>query len=351
MRYNLVYISILAISIGLFACADEQSSSTKSMENLPQATGRSGDILVVMEDNWWNAAPGDSLLGEIRQNYPGLPQPEPLFGTVRVAPNKFSSLLRSQRNIIYVLTDSADFGKDHFTSSADTYFKTLRNVYAKGQLMVITNPFLSKHALADSFGTSGHLISKIFQEEEDFRNNQFLSRVTDKDIITQLKNDFGIILPVPEDYRVGKSTKNFIWLISEQNEKIFNITVHKKPYEGPEDFSTKNIIALRNAMGKKHIPGSFEGSHLSTEQRYDPIVDTISVDGHYTILTRGLWRMEGDFMGGPFVNMAIYDDANRMAYYVDGFVFAPKFKKRELIRSVERIMRAFQTVKNPKSVK
>ncbi|MFT7299427.1 MAG: hypothetical protein ACI9WO_002251, partial [Sphingobacteriales bacterium] len=288
------------------------------------------------------------LLSQIRQNYPALPQPEPLFGVVRVAPDKFNSLLKSQRNIIISTHDSAWAKQGNFHSAEDHYFKIKRNVFAKGQLVVVLNPFITNEALADSLSQYGNRIVDVFETEEEARNNQFLNKVTDKAIVLKFRNEFSCYLPIPDDYRIGKETKDFVWLINEQAERIFNITLHKSKYKGPSDFDEENIIAKRNELGKKNIPGSFEGSHLSTESNYKPYRDTVNIDGNFAILTRGLWRMEGDFMGGPYVNLTIYDDRDQSVYFIDGFVFAPKFKKRELIKNVERILRAFKTIEPKK---
>lgn len=342
MKQTLFLITILLVS----ACADKDSKISNA--NLPQAAGRAGDITVVMPDDMWNNAPGDSLLALLRQNYPALPQAEPLFGVVRIAPDKFNSLLRSQRNLIISTHDSAWAKKGNFASAEDSYFKIKRNEYAKGQLVVVLNPFITDEALADSLSQHGQRIVDVFEVEEEARNNQFLNKVTDKAILLKFRKEFACYLPIPDDYRIGKETKDFVWLINEQAEKIFNITLHKRKYTGPTDFDQENIIAVRNELGKKHIPGSFEGSHLSTEMKYRPYRDTVNIDGNFAILTRGLWRMEGDFMGGPFVNLTVYDDRDQSVYYIDGFVFAPKFKKRELIKNTERILRAFRTIEPKK---
>jgi hypothetical protein len=48
---------------------------------------------------------------------------------------------------------------------------------------------------------------------------------------------------------------------------------------------------------------------------------------------RGLWEMEGDAMGGPFVSLALQQGHSIIC--VEGFVYAPEMKKRNLIRRLE----------------
>ena len=59
--------------------------------------------------------------------------------------------------------------------------------------------------------------------------------------------------------------------------------------------------------------------------------------GLSAIETRGLWRMKNDFMGGPFLNYLIKDPKNDRIIMVEGFVYAPKIKKRPLMRQLDII--------------
>ena len=53
---------------------------------------------------------------------------------------------------------------------------------------------------------------------------------------------------------------------------------------------------------------------------------------------RGLWTLEGGFMGGPFISYAFIDEETSRAVVVTGFVYAPRDEKRELLRQVEALM-------------
>ena len=55
---------------------------------------------------------------------------------------------------------------------------------------------------------------------------------------------------------------------------------------------------------------------------------------------RGLWRMEGYFMGGPFYTYSFFNPENRMQYMIDGYVYAPQFDKLPLLREVEAIAKS-----------
>ncbi|NLI63696.1 MAG: DUF4837 family protein, partial [Bacteroidales bacterium] len=50
---------------------------------------------------------------------------------------------------------------------------------------------------------------------------------------------------------------------------------------------------------------------------------------------RGLWKVKGDFMGGPFVSHARVDEVNQRVIVAEVFVYAPDKLKRNLIRQIE----------------
>ena len=64
-------------------------------------------------------------------------------------------------------------------------------------------------------------------------------------------------------------------------------------------------------------------------------VRPIDIHGDYTMEARGLWRMKGDFMGGPFVSHTRLDKANQRIITAEIFVYSPDKLKRNLVRMLE----------------
>ena len=50
---------------------------------------------------------------------------------------------------------------------------------------------------------------------------------------------------------------------------------------------------------------------------------------------RGLWRMKGDFMGGPYVSHTRLDEKNQRIITAEIFVYSPDKMKRNLMRQME----------------
>ena len=64
-------------------------------------------------------------------------------------------------------------------------------------------------------------------------------------------------------------------------------------------------------------------------------VRPITVQGQPAWEVRGLWRVQGDFMGGPFVSHVRVDEVNRRIVASEAFVYAPGRLKRNLVRQLE----------------
>ena len=66
------------------------------------------------------------------------------------------------------------------------------------------------------------------------------------------------------------------------------------------------------------------------------VVNTSREQGKKLITFRGLWEVQGDAMGGPFVSHVIEHNGNTLI--VEAFVFAPSKKKRNYLRQLEAVL-------------
>ena len=62
----------------------------------------------------------------------------------------------------------------------------------------------------------------------------------------------------------------------------------------------------------------------------------------YVIETRGLWRLFGDFMGGPFVCYSIVSPDGKEVVDLLGYVYCPRFDKRDYMMQVDGICRSIK---------
>ncbi|MDC0972677.1 DUF4837 family protein, partial [bacterium] len=88
--------------------------------------------------------------------------------------------------------------------------------------------------------------------------------------------------------------------------------------------------------------GTYEGSYMSTELMIPPSIENTEISGMFAIETRGLWRMNGDFMGGPFLSYTIYDEKNDRILTIESLLYGPTAKKRNVVLEMEAMMRSIK---------
>ena len=85
---------------------------------------------------------------------------------------------------------------------------------------------------------------------------------------------------------------------------------------------------------KANIPGALRGMYMTTD-RSTVTTRPIAVQGCFAYEARGLWRVEGDCMGGPFVSHARVDTLHGRVVVAEAFVYSPGTPKRDLVRQLE----------------
>ena len=134
-----------------------------------------------------------------------------------------------------------------------------------------------------------------------------------------------------------KETDGALWIANASQDISRNIVIYSVPYSDVKQFDKDYLLQVRDSVVKSLIPGPVDGSYMATEYRYDPprYRHTTMASGKFATETRGLWRVEGDLMGGPFVSHSRVDTLNNRVVVVEGFVYAPQKSKRDLMRRLE----------------
>ena len=109
-----------------------------------------------------------------------------------------------------------------------------------------------------------------------------------------------------------------------------------------EKTELETAIQIRDSISKAFVPGRIEGSYMITEKAYLPVFTETAIKTFDSFETRGTWEVEGDFMGGPFINYLVKDTINKRLLYLDGFVFSPSQRKRDNIIELEAIIKTLK---------
>lgn len=303
------------------------SSCVKSDKiTLVDSTGRINHVLIVMNNEDWDGRVGDSLRQIIAQPLPGLPQDEYPFTVNQVDPITFNSLFKRNRNILFIGVDTLE----HFYSN--------KNLYAYPQL-TLTILGRDKNELIRNMMSHGEELISTFKEN-DMRLYQ--SRVTKDAYETNEMNTFnnlGLEFKIPRAYRMVEDTGEFLWYRSTITRGLLNLLAYEIPVENLDSVSEDDLIRYRDSIGKTYVPGQFDSTYLVTEKLVRPIVKKVNVGGREALESRGLWYVENDFMGGPFVSYTFKDEDTGRLLVIEGFSFTPSAKKRDFVFELESILK------------
>ena len=312
--------------------ASTKKSKKKKGLLTPNATGLPYEMLVVMDDEQWERPLGRAVFNVLDSDVPGLPQSERSFRISRVAPSAFNSnTFRIMRNIIKV--DIQDI-------YSQPKFKFARNVYSHPQ-MIMTLQAPDEASLAEYINANQQSIIDFFTKAEMNREIENLREKHNPEVSRLAQEILDVDVWVPWEVNRFKKGKDFFWASTNVGKKDMSIVLYAYPYTDKNTFTLEYFLQKRDSVMKANIPGGPEGSYMTTNHNYVYVEDA-TVRGKYAQVARGLWRVQGDRMGGPFVSHSRVDEANGRIVVAEAFIYAPESLKRDLIRRMEAALYTVQ---------
>jgi hypothetical protein len=299
---------------------------------LRSAVGKINKVMVVTKSSNWLGGIGKEIRNTFGELIVGLPQPEPKMSVSQVAPNGFSSMMKAGRSIL-VLEES---DKENFSVKY--------NVYAQPQTLIYISA-KDENGLIAQFKKYKTTILNAFRDADLKAVQKTFSKSKVDDTKYKTLQNLGISLTIHDKFRTVDDTGDFLWLRHHLTSGIAktgsnNILVYAIPLQ-EESKVAENIIAVRDSIGKRHIPGSDEETmYMITEEAYTPFTFDTKVAGRKAYETRGKWEVKNDFMAGPFLNYTIFDKKKNRLIVFEGFTYAPSVNKREFIFELEAIAKS-----------
>ncbi|RCS26208.1 DUF4837 family protein [Polaribacter sp. WD7] len=322
------FICIFTIALVLVSCKGNDKIVLRS------SVGKLNKVMVVANINDWNGDIGKEIRNSFGELVAGLPQPEATLSVSQIAPNGFNSVMKASRNILII----GEGSKDEFFVKKDAYAKPQTVVYLKGKTKQRTVALFKKH--------EKEIIDIFLAADLKMIQNVFGQTKLDDTQFKTLQN-LGISLTLHDKFRTVDDTGEFLWLRHHLTSGIAktgsnNIILYSLPLENEETVAD-SIVAVRNRIGKKYIPGSDpETMHMITEEAYTPSTFDAIIDGKKAFETRGKWEVKNDFMAGPFINYTIIDKKNNRIIVFEGFTYAPSVNKRAFIFELEAIAKTMK---------
>ena len=294
---------------------------------MPNITGGTGEVLVVMDQFNWNNSTGELLQDILKEEYPGLPQSEPFFDVIQVTAASFDGVYQFHRSI--VLTT--------ISSELEPRIRYRENVYARPQIMIQLEAPTSA-ALKDLISENEDQIKGFLVQYDRNRLMDVYKESKDPAIQKEIAAHHQIRLAIPRGYNLDFSKDDYTSVSIEAPDLSQVIQIYEYPASGPEDLTVEKIIEERNSFTKKYTRGPREGSYMTISKMFRPIAYDLKNNGKDVIELRGLWELENGYMGGPFVSHSVYDATRNRIITVDGYIYHPNQKKRVLMRQLEAII-------------
>lgn len=291
----------------------------------PSSSGRPYEVLVVMDKDMWEAPVGRALYDVLDRDVPGLPQSERSFRISQIPADRLQRSFKIFRNIIM-----ADIQPIY----TQPKLKFVRNPYAVPQ-MLLTIQAPDEASFASFVEKNGQTIIDFFTKTEMNRQINLLKKEYSPVVSTKVNSIFGCDVLIPMELQKYKVGKDFLWASTDRANSDMNFVIYSYPYTDKNTFTKEYFIHKRDSVMKANIPGARDGMYMTTADSIFVDVKNVNVKGEFAFEARGLWEMEGDMMGGPFVSHARVDRPNGRVVVVEGFIYSPKGLKRDLMRKME----------------
>ena len=283
-------------------------SCESGKRTLPKSTGSANEIIVVVSDVLWDKYPAKAVKETFAKEYPGLQQSEPFFNIIRIKPEDFTTIFKTHQNIILISESQIEGKKNNFWASPQVVIGLQWNTERD----------------------KTQLIEKCNNYTEIFYQNQ-LKKVADKFLQSNnaIKSNFGIDVKIPSEYTTLSDSANLFWATYNPQKSdlikqilVFKININELNFQ-------ENLILKVDSVLEKTLKGKSENNFVQIEKRF-PL--EISQNTY-----RGLWKMEQEFMGGPFL-MKIYKQNQGKIIISIGIVFAPGQNKKRFMVEMDALL-------------
>lgn len=324
--------NIVKIIFGIIATLSAVSCGNNTKPLLPNVSGKAGEVIVVVGKDNWEGNLGNEIGSLLARDCEYLPQREPLYSLVNLAPSAFSDMFKLHRNILIFNIASS-------VAKQGVIYRT--DVWARPQCVIQVNATCADSAIVVLRKNGENIAGAIEQAERNrvIANTLLYEEPKLGEVVSKM---IGGRIHFPVGYNLKKVTDDFIWIADEKQYSTQGVFVYKYPVTDKTPFTEENIIARRNAFLKEYVPATAEGSYMTTSVFVKPGIKFLKYHNLDFVETRGLWEVYNDYMGGPFVSHSFYSKDGKEIIVLEAWVYAPKYDKRQYLRQTESLLYSFE---------
>ncbi|MBR4506533.1 MAG: DUF4837 family protein [Bacteroidales bacterium] len=324
-------LTLLLMAAMLVAACN--SPETKALSKR-SSSGKTCEVLVAADKGHYTGATKALIDSILLSPQEGLPQPEQRFSVVNVPVSSLhnTQMFKMHRNII--ICDVKAGNPDKFYIHHDQWAEPQAVIDIAASSEATLCEMLRKHA--------DRIVEEIYKDEYRRMDNVFY-KDRNIELMQRVEDKYGFTLSLPKEFSWAKDDGDFVWLRKETKDFGLSVLVNVMPYRDATVFYTAKIYNRLDTMMRREVPGPAEGSYMGTERRVALESRKVEFgDSKYCIETRGLWRLFGDFMGGPFVSYCLLSPDGTQVVELTGFVYCPRFDKRDYLMQVDGICRSIK---------
>lgn len=350
------WFTLIAVSLLLFSCLDEESAKKKSSEkkvfdekthkggreiikagSISQYTGKPGRLMIVSENTEYTdeiAEIFDSIFAApIRPYYP----PTPCFEIFNRSPEDFVRLSTSLRSVIELIIDEkVEKGNPTMHIYEDYYAKT--QLYTKLRAHDIND-------LHELILQEVDYLFKVYDRQEWKREFYRHPSKGNMDVRTKLQNKFGIDLTLPTGYRYESVSDEYAIILfpdrtrqmdlktsdSYSSSKVnfiqSGVMVWQYPYTDEKQMHPDNLMMMRDTILKYYAKHEMKGVYMGTQ--YHPAVipeyEKLKIRDVVGYQFRGLFKFTGDSepSGGRFWSFHFKHPHRNTIVAISGYIDGP----------------------------
>lgn len=326
MKRTILFFATLLLLMS--SCKDSLKQALK-----PDASGTPYDLYVVMDEALKQTDLNDTIHAIFEFPMEGTPNGDPYFRVRHLTPENFSSqVIRIVANVAIVDIDAQNASEPVITLDRDRY--------ATDQVIVKMHA-QSIESLASYLSQVQTQLREVFVKNEIRRHVRILKEEyqhRQQDRLIRLQEAM-LNLPIAMDVTCKPAVDSTFYWVSDgfQNKQSW-VVAYSVPYNDPKIFSLEGAVAIRDSIMGANITGSDSTQYMETNQYIVLPEYKVISEQPYVGELRGMWRMHGGMMAGPFICHLRLDEVNKRVVFVEGFCYAPNDGKRLLIRNLESVL-------------
>ncbi len=333
--FGLFFLVILIMSF--VSCKEEQGKKRSS--------GGTLEILVATDSQeQWKGKIGDTLRSILGKYLPGLPMPEEAFSFIHLESYKlYNDPLYKPHHAILIVNVDPKLEKPSMQIEKD--------YWSEPQLIIkVSSP--TDTGLFRILTAYYPAMYKMYRDIEKKRIVNLFSTNPAKKIQEKIATKFGFNMLVPGGFNIAREEKDFLWIRQtirrKKQDTDLGFMIYRRPYKSTYQLKTENILSYRDTLLKKFVPGMFEGTYMATSfdviQPESKIITDFPAN-KYTQEIRGLWKVVGDFMGGPFISYTFTNPDNKELITIEGYLYNPNNDQKKYMLQLEAMIYTAEFIK------